>query len=97
MSFYVGNKHDYILDRDLSPTERLGRSRSQIEYMRRYLDQLENTVNHVHPEVSEENLENFAKAIDMALRAAENAVFYGESGYFPQPLVSYGWIDGCGR
>lgn len=88
---YIDPKHNSIENRDHSQAERLSRSRSQISFMRRLLDQIENTTNRVSDLVDDEVLLQYAKAIDMALKAVENAAFFGDSGYAPHILTNYNY------
>lgn len=64
-------KHDYILDRDLRPCERLEPRRNTINHIRRLLDSLESTLNNASDQLSEHKLNVIADAVQMAYNAME--------------------------
>lgn len=87
-------KHDYILDRDLRPCERLEPQRNTINHIRRLLDSLESTLNNASDQLSEHKLNVIADAVQMAYNAAENAAFLGISGFSPRPVCPVSWEKG---
>lgn len=84
-------KHDYILDRDLTPRERLEPQRRTISFMRDLLTNLENTLNNASDALTENDLLTIADAVQNAYNAVENAVFLGESGFHPRPVRAVRW------
>lgn len=87
-------KHNYILDRDLRPRERLEPQRNTINHIRRLLDTLESTLNNASDQLSEHKLNVIADAVQMAYNAAENAAFLGISGFSPRPVCPVSWDKG---
>jgi len=85
------NKHDFILDRDLTPAERLEPQRVALRYARQRLEQFERILDNASDRLTESDLLTICEAVDNALAAAENACFLGVSGYHPQPVHAVGW------
>lgn len=84
-------KHDYILDRDLRPCERLEPQRVEINYMHHLLDSLKNTLNNASDMLTEDELDTIADAVQMAYNAVENAAHLGSSDFVPRPVRTVGW------
>lgn len=84
-------KHDHILHRDLTAAERLQPQRATLHFIKRMCDQLENTLNHASNDLTEEQLEKIADAVQNAYNAASNAAFLGTTGYHALPVRSVRW------
>ena len=84
------NKHDFILDRDLTPAERLEPQRVALRYARQRLEQFERILDNASDRLTESDLSTICEAVDNALAAAENTCFLGISGYHPQPVHAVG-------
>ncbi len=84
-------KHDYILDRDLRPCERLEPQRNTLSHMRRLLDSLESTLNKASDQLTEDDLLTIADAVQYAYNAVENAAFLGNSDFTPRPVRAVRW------
>lgn len=87
----VYNKHDYILDRDLRPRERLEPQRKTLEHMRRLIDSLELELANASDLLTEDDLLTIADAVQYAYNAVENAAFLGHSGFYPRPVRAVRW------
>lgn len=85
------NKHDYMLDRDLRPRERLSPATSAIRFARQLLEQFERDLERAGDQLTEEQLQTICNAADMAWKAAENAAFLGHSGFHAHPLEAVNW------
>ncbi len=84
-------KHDFILDRDLTPAERLEPQRATIRFAIKYLKQLDDTLKNASNSLTEEQLETIADAVQNAYNAASNAAFLGTTGYHALPVRSVRW------
>lgn len=87
------NKHDYILNRDLTASERLEPQKATLRYARNLLEQFENTLNRAANDLTEEELDTIARATWNAFLAAENACFLAEPSFNPHPLETVGWNE----
>ena len=90
---YPYNKHDFILNRDLTPAERLEPQRKCLEHTQNLLEQFKRTLESASDRLTENELNTIAEAVDNALRAAENAAFLGESGFNPRPVRMVSWDE----
>ena len=88
---HIYNKHDYMLDRDLRPRERLEPQRSTIKFMRQLLDSLEYELNNASDMLTEDDLLTIADAVQNAYNAVENAAFLGHSDFYPRPVRAVRW------
>lgn len=84
-------KHDHILHRDLTAAERLQPQRATLHFIKRMCDQLENTLNHASNDLTEEQLEKIADAVQCAFNAMSNAKNLGTSDYIPLPVRLVIW------
>ena len=84
-------KHDFLLDRDLTAAERLEGQQREIEFMKRYLEQLSNTLRNASNLLTEDELMTIAEAVHNAHNAVSNATFLGQSGYHALPVDVVCW------
>ena len=87
----VYNKHDYMLDRDLRPRERLEPQRNTLNYIRKLCDSLEYELSNASDQLTEEDLLTIADAVQYAYNAMENAAFLGHSDFYPRPVRAVRW------
>ena len=87
------NKHDYILNRDLTPAERLEPQRKALEHAQGLLDHFRKILVNASDELTEKELDTIAEAVENALRAAENAAFLGTLGFNPRPVRMVSWDE----
>lgn len=86
-------KHDVMLGRDLSASERLEPARVDVRFAIRLLEQFSRTVSNASDNLTEKQLETICKAADMAWKAAENCAFLGNSEFIAHPLERIVWTD----
>lgn len=84
-------KHDYMLDRDLRPRERLEPQLTAIHFMRQLLYSLESELNNASDQLTEDDLLTIADAVQNAYNAMENAAFLGDSDFYPRPVRAVRW------
>lgn len=74
-----------------TPAQRLGAQREALYHMRRLLDQFEDRTDHAAADLTEENLQSIADAVEMATRAVENMAYIGHSSFTPWPVETIKW------
>lgn len=84
-------KHDLLLNVDLTAAERLEPARSALRHAYDLLRQCEDTLNHAAPGLSDAKLQVICDAAEAAHNAAMNAAFLGLSGYSPFPVKTVSW------
>lgn len=87
------NKHDALLDRDLTAAERLEPARAALRYAVKLLEQFERETNHAWDGLSDNQLQIICNATEQAWRAAENCAFLGSSGFEGHILERVSWKD----
>ena len=85
------NKHDYLLERDLSSAERLEPVRTSIQHTIQLLHQFESVTCKASDLLTEDQLLLICKAAEAAYNAAANAAFLGLSGYTHKLVESVKW------
>ena len=86
-------KHDVMLGRDLTASERMEPARAALRYAIQLLEQFENDTLKTSDALTENQLETVCKAVDQAWKAAENCAFIGNSEFYPHPLERIEWTD----
>ena len=84
-------KHDYILQRDLLPEERLEPQRNTVRQMQKMLDSFYYVLLNAADDLTEEELDTVAAAVQNAYNAVSNAAYLGISGYHALPVESVRW------
>ena len=84
-------KHDYLLNRDLTNSERLEPQRKTVEIIRRHLDELDHVLNNASDKLTEADLMVVADAVENAYNAVANAALLGTSDFHPLPVRVVRW------
>lgn len=84
-------KHDIILDRDLSASERLYPARSCVNFMEGMLCDLKETLIGASDSLTEKQLQTICDAVQNAYNAVSNAAYLGNSDYHALPVESIRW------
>lgn len=87
------NKHDFMLNRDLTAAERLEPARAALRFAAQLLQQFERDTLKASDRLTENQLEIICRAADQAYKAAENAAFLGYSEFNAHPLERVQWED----
>lgn len=87
------NKHDAVLDRDLTNVERLEQQRIALRTAQKRLEQFDLVLRKASDKLTEAQLQTICAAVDNALAAAENACYLGTSGYHGQPVRMVRWEE----
>lgn len=90
-------KHDAMLGRDLTNAERLEPAVHTLEHARRLLEQFSRDVQRASDRLNDEQLETICRAAYVAMQAAENAAFLGNSHFNPRPLETVKWEEAPSR
>lgn len=86
-------KHDYILNRDLLPRERLEPALSALRWTKQLIEQAMDTVSNASDRLTDNQLEIICSACVQAHNAAENIAFMGISGFNAHPLKMVEWEE----
>lgn len=84
-------KHDFILHRDLTASERLAPAQICIRFIKDDLESLEYRIKNASNALTEEQLQTICDAVQYAYNAVSNAACLGESGYTPLPVKVVRW------
>lgn len=84
-------KHDAILNRDLSASERLEPARASLRFAMRLLKQFERDLLKASDRLTDEQLQTICNAVDNAWRASENCAFLGNPEFVAHPLERVSW------
>ena len=87
----ICEKYDEILHRDLTAQERLEPCRVAVRFMHRSLDSLEHVIRNASNDLTEEQLQLVADAVQVACNAVDNAAFLGDSDYQARPVRLVKW------
>lgn len=85
------NKHDFILDRDLTVAERLEPQRATVRFTKRALDSLDYVLRNASNDLTEEQIQTVAAAVQYAYNAVSNAANLGTVGYHALPVQVVRW------
>lgn len=97
------NKHDALLGRDLTPSERMEGVRATITWTHRLLDQIDHTLANLPEDLGRDEYDEterlfcFAAAVHQIYNAAENTAFLGEIDFRPHQLRAVSWDDEKGE
>lgn len=86
-------KHDYMLDRDLTNRERLQPAVATLDHAELLIAQFKRTVKCASDRLTDDQLEIICKAAHVVMLAAENAAFLGCSAFNPHPLDTVKWEE----
>jgi hypothetical protein len=85
-------KHDDLLKRDLTASERLEPARTALRYAVELLRQFDRDTSNAWDKLTEEQLLKICEAAEVALNAAENAAFMGRE-FYPKPVWEVKWDE----
>jgi len=87
----VYEKHDFALGRDLHSWERLEPQRGEIALMKDYLDSLDARLMKASDDLTEDEMNKIASAVENAFNAVKNATFLGLTGFVALPVEVVEW------